>query len=120
MKYDKHDLELGDILDNSPNIHKKSKSKHKKDDEIKKQDVIIKNYDNIDKSINEPKKNPELKELYSKEIIDKFNELWIDSKINIIIEMIEYLSKESTPNDYTACIETFMIPIDKEVIKIIN
>ena len=54
----------------------------------------------------EPKKNPELRELYL--------------KINIIIEMIEYLLKESTPTDYAACIETFMIPIDKEVIKIIN
>ena len=143
MKNEKHDLELGEgglsdiktFLDNS-NIHKKSKSKHKKDDEVKKPDIVITNTDikeqeqeldqnkdpdqNKDTFVNEPKKNPELRELYSKEIIDKFNELWIDSKINIIIEMIEYLLKESTPTDYAACIETFMIPIDKDVLKIIN
>jgi hypothetical protein len=33
--------------------------------------------------------------------------------------MIDYLSNEKSASEYSGCIETFMIPIDKEICKII-
>lgn len=58
--------------------------------------------------------------LYSDDILTKFELIWENSKIQIIIDMINYLSGEKSAYQYAGCIETFMIPIDKEMIKIIN
>jgi hypothetical protein len=34
--------------------------------------------------------------------------------------MIKYLLEEKTVSDYAASVETFMIPIDKEILRITN
>jgi len=61
----------------------------------------------------------ELLELYDINKLNKFDSIWEKSKIQIIIEMIDYLSNEKSASEYSGCIETFMIPIDKEICKII-
>ena len=63
--------------------------------------------------------NNELLFLYSNEILDKFDLIWDKSKIKIVIDMIKYLLEEKSALEYSAYIETFMIPIDKEILKII-
>jgi hypothetical protein len=67
----------------------------------------------------EPKTDEvELLLLYTDEILNKFDLIWDKSKIQIVIDMINYLSSEKSAFQYAGCIETFMIPIDKEIIKI--
>ena len=67
----------------------------------------------------QPKSN-ELLLLYTNDILIKFDLIWDKSKINIVIGMIKYLLEEKAVSDYAASVETFMIPIDKEILKIIN
>jgi len=67
----------------------------------------------------QPKSN-ELLLLYTNDILIKFDLIWDKSKINIVIGMIKYLLEEKAASDYAASVETFMIPIDKEILKIIN
>ena len=76
----------------------------------------------INEEINEEKTIIEigLVDLYDEKLLNKFNQIWTDTKINIIICMIEYLLKENLSIDYAGCVETFMIPIDKNIINIIN
>jgi hypothetical protein len=62
----------------------------------------------------------DLTELYDETLLLKFENVWTDSKINIVIGMIEYLLIENSPTDYAGCIETFMQPIDKEIVRIIS
>jgi len=95
--------------ENDKNNEKKVKKK-KREKENKENDnneLIIKQYD------------CELLELYNSNILTKFDDIWSDSRVDIIIDMITYLLNERVPNDYAACIETYMIPIDKEVVNII-
>jgi hypothetical protein len=95
--------------ENDKNNEKKVK-KEKREKENKENDnneLIIKQYD------------CELLELYNSNILTKFDDIWSDSRVDIIIDMITYLLNERVPNDYAACIETYMIPIDKEVVNII-
>jgi hypothetical protein len=61
----------------------------------------------------------DLADLYDTKLLDKFDSVWTESKINIVIDMIEYLINENSPIDYAGCIETFMQPIDKEIVRII-
>lgn len=67
----------------------------------------------------QPKPN-ELLLLYTNDILIKFDTIWDKSKINIVIGMIKYLLEEKAATEYAASVETFMIPIDKEILKIIN
>jgi hypothetical protein len=67
----------------------------------------------------QPKPN-ELLLLYTNDILIKFDTIWDKSKINIVIGMIKYLLEEKVASEYAASVETFMIPIDKEILKIIN
>lgn len=62
----------------------------------------------------------ELTLLYTDDILDKFDLIWDKSKIKIVIDMIKYLIEEKSAKEYSAYIETFMIPIDKEILKIIS
>lgn len=57
--------------------------------------------------------------LYTDELLNKFDLIWDKSKIKIIIDMIKYLLEEKSAVEYAAYIETFMIPIDKEIIKLV-
>ena len=68
---------------------------------------------------NEQSEKIEIATLYDN-FLDKFNLIWTESKINIILGMIKYLIGESSPIDYVKCIETFIIPIDNEVYNIIH
>ena len=61
----------------------------------------------------------ELLSLYTDDLLNKFNLIWEKSKIEIVINMIDYLAIEKSASEYAAYIETFMIPIDKEILKII-
>lgn len=61
----------------------------------------------------------ELLLLYTDEILNKFDLIWEKSKIQIVINMIDYLIGEKSASEYAGCIETFMIPIDKESLNII-
>jgi len=70
-------------------------------------------------STEEQPKTNELLLLYTNEILTKFDSIWDKSKINILIGMIKYLLEEKAVSDYAASVETFMIPIDKEILKII-
>ena len=84
-------------------------------DNPKKEDDVSKKEDDVSK-----KETANLNELYSDILLKKFNEIWTESKINILIDLTEYLSAEKSPTDYVSCIETFMIPIDKEIIRLIH
>jgi hypothetical protein len=57
--------------------------------------------------------------LYTDELLNKFDSIWDKPKIKIVIDMIKYLLEEKSASEYAAYIETFMIPIDKEIIKFI-
>jgi len=61
----------------------------------------------------------ELLLLYTDELLNKFDLVWDKSKIKIVIDMIKYLLEEKSASEYAAYIETFMIPIDKEILRII-
>jgi hypothetical protein len=56
---------------------------------------------------------------YTDNLLNNFDLIWDKSKIEIIINMIDYLDIEKSASDYAAYIETFMIPIDKKILKII-
>ena len=77
--------------------------------------------DNNGEQINDITKRTisDLTELYDTKLLNKFDKIWTESKINIVIDMIEYLINENSPIDYAACIETFMQPIDKEIVRMI-
>jgi hypothetical protein len=62
----------------------------------------------------------ELIELYTNELLEKFYNIWSISKITIILGMIKYLLAETSPVDYVKCIETFIIPIDKDIYDVIH
>jgi hypothetical protein len=68
----------------------------------------------------EPPNENELLLLYTPELLNNFDTVWDKSKIKIVIDMIKYLLEEKSASEYAAYIETFMIPIDKEILKIIN
>lgn len=70
--------------------------------------------------IEEQPKTNELLLLYTNDILIKFDSIWDKSKINIVIGMIKYLLEEKAVSDYAASVETFMIPIDKEILKMVN
>ena len=57
--------------------------------------------------------------LYTDELLNKFDLIWDKPKIKIVIDMIKYLLEEKSASEYAAYIETFMIPIDKEIIRLI-
>ena len=122
-----------DIL--NKNIHNKNKKNkyqlqlHNEDNdnkiEIDDNDKITdidKTTDKITDNDNNDNKSFEagLLELYDANKLNKFDLIWDISKIQIIIDMINYLSKEKSASEYSGCIETFMIPIDKEICKIIH
>ena len=58
--------------------------------------------------------------LYTPELLEKFNSIWTESKINIVLGMINYLLLETLAIDYVKCIQTFIVPIDSEVYNIIH
>ena len=128
---------ISDNLNKEDNIAKKEDNIAKKEDDVaKKEDDVAKKEDNIAKKEDDIAKKEDdiakkeddvakkeaanLNELYSDILLKKFNEIWTESKINILIDLIEYLLSEESPSDYVSCIETFMIPIDKEIIKLIH
>jgi hypothetical protein len=62
----------------------------------------------------------ELLLLYTDELLLKLNNRWDNEKINILVDMINFLFTQKTSSDYSNTIETFMIPIDKQTVKIIE
>ena len=68
----------------------------------------------------DPPNENELLLLYTSDLLNNFDTVWDKSKIKIVIDMIKYLLEEKSASEYAAYIETFMIPIDKEILKIIN
>ena len=66
------------------------------------------------------KEDSELISQYTDTILNKLTDIWSESNIIIIIEMIEYLLDKTTITAYEKCIETFMISIDDKVRKILN
>ena len=84
------------------------------DENINEKSISI----NEDESISDSK--IELIELYNSQLLEKFYNIWTDSKINIVIGMIKYLLLETSPIDYVKCIETFIIPIDNDIYNIIH
>lgn len=86
--------------------------------EIHPDDLILSTNNNNSQE-NEKPDEIELSLLYTDDILMKFDLIWDKSKIQIVIDMINYLSGEKSANEYAGCIETFMIPIDKEIIRII-
>lgn len=103
---------------------KKSKVIYRKIDEIVDLNIDI---EKIDSNIDKPNeifdevisKDADLLSLYTDELLNNLNLIWDKSKIEIVINMIDYLAIEKSAADYAAYIETFMIPIDKETLKII-
>lgn len=59
-------------------------------------------------------------DLYTAELLERFNLIWTESRINIILGMIKYLIIEIVPIDYVKCIESFIIPIDTEIYNCIH
>jgi len=66
------------------------------------------------------KEDSELISQYTDTILEKLTDIWSESNIVIIIEMIEYLLNKTTITAYEKCIETFMESIDDKVRKILN
>lgn len=91
-----------------------NKQKNNIDNKILNENNIL-----LEKTKNIKLNSNEILLLYTNEILLKFDLIWEKSKIQIIINMINYLSKEESASKYAGCIETFMIPIDKEIINII-
>ena len=124
-----HLISCDNIIENQikiPNKNKESKSPNEYNTPILNNEFLSDSV-NIDIDLNEETKiiaNNSLEEidlslLYTDDILTKFELIWENSKIQIIIDMINYLSREKSAYQYAGCIETFMIPIDKEIIKII-
>jgi hypothetical protein len=86
------------------------------DDKNEMKDISINNDENNETS--ETNVN-DLLVLYTDELLNKFDSIWDKPKIKIVIDMIKYLLEEKSASEYAAYIETFMIPIDKEIIKFI-
>lgn len=91
---------------------------------IEKKDIKIEDKEIIDKKddtdiTDTTDSENELLLLYTNEILNKFDLIWDKSKIQIVINMIDYLIGEKSASEYAGCIETFMIPIDKESLNII-
>jgi len=90
------------------------------EDSIKNETEIIKSdIDTID-SHGTNNNEDELLLLYDDELLNKLDLIWEKSKILIVINMIDYLIGEKSAAEYAGCIETFMIPIDKESLNIIS
>ena len=122
-----------DMIFNNPELvykKKKNKSQHITLSENTDLDVDT-NTETVSESkiIDIPNKNEEesktyeneLLLLYTDELLNNFDLIWDKSKIQIIIDMINYLLEEKSvsTSEYAGCIETFMIPIDKESLNII-
>ena len=111
---------------NSPeNVYKISSSVKKKKDKIILPQNIEPDVENkiidIDDE-NQEEQNTyenELLLLYTNQLLNKFDLIWDKLKIQIVINMIDYLLEEKSASEYAGCIETFMIPIDKESLNII-
>ena len=83
-------------------------------------DNVEKNIDNVETNIDPDNILKESKLLYTDELLNKFDLMWDNLKIEMILSMINYLSSENSVSEYAECIETFMKPIDKETLKIIK
>ena len=114
-----------DFISDTQDIIRQSNEYNNKEFITNKEDIITnKNNDELP-IINELSEKPidfsdnELLSLYSDDLLNKFNLIWDSSKIQIVIQMINYLLIEKSALEYSAYIETFMIPIDKEILNII-
>jgi hypothetical protein len=123
-KYQTHidDIDTKNQSDDNDKININDNSDKINDNVDNSDKINITDNDMNDKNINnETNKSfeAELLELYDINKLNKFDLIWEKSKVQIIIEMINYLSNEKSAYEYSGCIETFMIPIDKEICKII-
>lgn len=58
--------------------------------------------------------------IYNKELIDKLNALWMDDRIKMVLNMIDFIDKDRGSDKSVKCLEEFMVIIDKEVYNLIQ
>jgi hypothetical protein len=95
-----------------------SKIKTKKRDKEKKEESNNLFEESTNKDIDVEGDN--LMKYYTDTLLNKLDGIWDNSKINIVIELIEYLLTSDKPTEYASCLETLMEPIDKNSIEIIS
>ena len=95
-----------------------SKIKTKKRDKEKKEESNNLFEESTNKDIDV--EGDSLMKYYTDTLLNKLDGMWDDSKINIVIELIEYLLTSDKPTEYASCLETLMEPIDKNSLEIIS
>jgi hypothetical protein len=76
---------------------------------------LFNNFKTINKMENLINYNKTLMDFYTPDLLNKFYDIWTDSKIKIVIDMTKYLLGESQAAQYARSIEIFMIPVDNRV-----
>ena len=62
----------------------------------------------------------ELTPYYTESIVDDFGKRWTDDKIQLVLEMNDYIIKNETSNENISCLELFIRNIDTETQNIIR
>ena len=62
----------------------------------------------------------EMTELYNKLLLQKLNSQWVSDKLNLVLEMTEYLYKHDNSVNSIQCVEAFLLQVDSETIKNIS
>jgi hypothetical protein len=59
----------------------------------------------------------DMTELYNKLLLQKLNSQWVTDKLNLVLEMTEYLYKHDNSVNSIQCVEAFLLQVDSETIK---
>jgi len=62
----------------------------------------------------------ELTPYYNEAVVDDFEKRWTDDKIQLVLEMNDYLIKNETTNESISCLELFIRNVDTETQNIIR